>query len=311
MLLFAANRFIFGASNLAKYTKVSSLVIGLSLISIGNSMPELCITVISGIKKVPDIAVGTLIGSNIAHISLVLGLAAIIKPFKINKTLKNSDIFVFFATSGIASLLLLNNELTKLKGIILLLLFILTFSWILFQEIKFIKNKLSTQNIYVEYADPQITHKFSNIFISILWLIFGVIALHISSHFVVASAQSISTALNITNLSVGLLLLGIGTNLPELAIMLASIYNNERDLALGGVLGANIVGITLALGLSGIISPNKLPEIFKTRDLTSMMIITTILSLLLLSRKKIISRIHGIILLVLYGIYIASTFIYK
>lgn len=272
-------------------------------------MPELCITIISGIKKVPDIAVGTLIGSNIAHVSLVLGLAAIIKPFKINKTLKNSDVFMFFTTSGIASLLLWNNELTKLKGILLLLLFIATFSWIIVKEILFIQNQSPTKPIYIQYPTTKINHKFSNILISILWLIFGVIALHISSHFVVESAQNISIVLGITNLSVGLLLLGIGTNLPELAIMLASIYNNERDLALGGVLGANIVGITLALGLSGIISPTRLPDIFRERDLTSMMIITTIFSLLLLHRKKIISRIHGVILLILYGTYVASTFI--
>lgn len=272
-------------------------------------MPELCITIISSIKKVPDIAVGTLIGSNIAHVSLVPGIAALIQPFKINKGLTIYDVFIFFATSCIASLLLWNNELTKFKGIILILLFIAAFSWIIIKEIFIIKNKNSTEHIYVEYPKTKGSNNFSNILISILWLIFGIVTLHLSSHFVIESAQHISKFLGITNLAVGLLLLGLGTNLPELAIIITSIYNGERDLALGGILGANIVGITLALGLSGIICPSKLPAIFRERDLTSMMVITTIFSLLLLSRKKVISRTHGAIILILYFAYIASTFV--
>ena len=308
-MLFAANRFIFGASNLAKYTKISPIVIGLSVISIGNSMPELCITIISSIKKIPDIAVGTLVGSNIAHVSLVPGIAALIQPFKINKGLKNYDVFIFFITSLAASLLLWNNQLTKLKAIVLFILFIAAFSWIIIKEIFIIKNKNSPEHLYVEYPQTKSAVNFTNILISILWLIFGIVTLHLSSHFVIESAQKISGFLGITNLAVGLLLLGVGTNLPELAIILTSIHNGERDLALGGILGANIVGITLALGISGIICPSKLPDIFRVRDLTSMMLVTTIFSLLLLSRKKIISRLHGAILLILYIAYIASTFI--
>ncbi len=275
-------------------------------------MPELCITLASAFKKVPDIAVGTLIGSNIAHISIVVGLAAIIKPFKINKSLKRSDVFIFFFTSLIPSLLLWNNELTKQKGIMFLLLFVAAFGWIGIQEFFVIKNTtpIPTENIYIQ---PPLTNrrpKFSTLLISILWLIFGVVTLHISSHFITESAQHISVLLGISNLSVGLLLLGIGTNLPELAIMIASIYNNERDLALGGILGANIVGITLALGLCGVLSPTKLPAIFSERDLTSMMLATIVFALLLLNTKKIISRLHGILLIIFYSIYITSTVIY-
>ncbi|MGI9214605.1 MAG: sodium:calcium antiporter [Gammaproteobacteria bacterium] len=299
---------MFGASNLVRYSKISPLFIGLSIISIGNSMPELCITIISGIKQVPELAVGTLVGSNIAHVSLVLGIAAIIKPFKINAALQKSDIFIFFSTSLIATLLLLNNELTPLKGIILLATFILAFTWIIIKEIKNIKNKNFVANIYIELPANKINLNFSNILISILWLIFGIITLHISSYFVIESAQQIAKIFALTNLSVGLLLLGIGTNLPELAIMIASIYNNERDLALGGVLGANIFGITFALGLSGILFPVKLPYIFRLRDLSSMMFITTIYSLFLLSPKKLISRFQGAVLIALYLIYIISIF---
>ncbi len=273
-------------------------------------MPELCITIISGIKQVPELAVGTLVGSNIAHVSLVLGIAAIIKPFKINAGLQKSDIFIFFSTALIATLLLLNNELTPLKGIILLATFILAFTWIIIKEIKNIKNKNFVANIYIELPVNKINRNFSNILISILWLIFGIITLHISSYFVIESSQQIAKILGLTNLSVGLLLLGISTNLPELAIMIASIYNNERDLALGGVLGANIFGITFALGLSGILFPVKLPHIFRLRDLSSMMLITTLFSLFLLSPKKLISRFQGAILIALYLIYIISTFIY-
>lgn len=277
-------------------------------------MPELCITIISGLKNVPEIAVGTLIGSNIAHVSLVLGVAAIIKPFKINPGLQKSDVFIFFSTSLIAALLLLNNELTVLKGIILLITFVLAFGWIILKEIKNIKNKNLVANTYIELPTNKFINKtnqhFSNILISILWLVFGIIALHTSSDIVTKSAQEIAKIFEITNLSVGLLLLGIGTNLPELAIMLASVYNNERDLALGGVLGANIFGITFALGLSGALFPITLPNIFRLRDLTSMMFITTLFSLFLLNPKKLVSRFQGIVLIILYLIYIISTFIY-
>jgi cation:H+ antiporter len=270
-------------------------------------MPELYIAIISGIKKVPDIAVGALVGSNIAHISLVVGIAAIIKPFRINKGLKNSDVFIFFITSFIATLLLWNNQLTKIKGLILLLSFLAAFGWIIIKEVVTVKSKKSFRNIYIEYPFKRESTNLTNILISILWITFGIVALHISSHFVIESAQNISKLFGITNLSVGLLLLGLGTNLPELAIMLASIYNNERDLALGGVIGANIFGITFALGLSGIISPTKLPEVFNIRDLTSMMLLTIIFSLLLLNHRKIISRIHGVVLVILYVVYLTTT----
>lgn len=274
-------------------------------------MPEFCITIISGLKKVPEIAVGTLVGSNIAHVSLVLGIAAIIKPFKINNSLQKSDIFIFFATTFIAALLLLNNELTVIKGVILLITFLVTFTWIILKEIKNIKNKHLVANSYIELPANKInTRNFTNIMISILWLIFGIIILHTSSHIVIENAQKLANIFGITNLSVGLLILGIGTNLPELAIMLASIYNNERDLALGGVLGANIFGITFALGLSGVLFPIKLPEIFRLRDLSALMFITTLFSLFLLHPKKLLSRFQGMILIILYLIYITSTFIY-
>lgn len=310
MLLFAANRFVFGASNLAKFIRVSPLFIGLTVISIGNSMPELCITIISGLKKVPDLAVGTLVGSNIAHVSLVLGIAAIIKPFKVNKELGKADIFIFFITSAIATALLLNNELTTTKGILLIITFIASFSFIVKKEIKNFNRKHHNENIYIEFPKARINRNFSHIVISVFWLLFGIIALHFSSYYVIESAQQIAKLSGITNLSVGLLLLGIGTNLPELAVMFVSLYRNENDLALGGILGANIFGITCALGLSGIFFPAKLPEIFRIRDLTSMMLVTIIFSLFLLNRSKIISRLQGFILISLYACYLISTFIF-
>lgn len=280
-------------------------------------MPELYITVISSVKKIPELAIGTLVGSNIAHISLVPGIAAIIKPFKINKGLQKDDIFVFFITSLIASLLLLNNELTKAKAIVLLIVFLMSFSWIIIKELVAIKNQGVSKNIYIEIPitdnNQHDNHKKKNylkILISIAWLIFGVIALHFSSNLVIDSAQKVSSYLNITNLAVGLLLLGIGTNLPELAVIITSIYNGERDLALGGILGANIIGITLALGISGIICPSKLPDIFRIRDLTGMMIATVLFSLILLNRRKVINRIHGIVLIFLYFAYTISTLVY-
>lgn len=307
MLFFAANRFVFGASSIAKFMRFSSLFIGITVIAIGNSMPELCITIISGFKNVPDLAVGTLVGSNIAHIGLVLGLAAIIKPFRINKGLNKTDIFLFFITSAIASLLLINNQLTKYKGLVLLFTFISAFAWIIKKEIKRFNSKSHNENIYIQHPSIKINRNFSNILIAILWLIFGLIGLHISSYFVVDSAQAIAKLLNITNLSVGLLLLGIGTNLPELATMLASIYNNERDLALGGVLGANIFGITFALGLSGLMFPVTLPAVFRVRDLSSMMLMTSIFSIFLLKKSRLVSRTQGIVLILAYIAYIVST----
>lgn len=302
ILIKGANLLIDGAVSIASRLNISHMIIGLTVVAFGTSMPELVVNVFASIYKSTDIAIGNVIGSNISNILLILGISSIIYPIKTKK----DSIFIDMLFSILACIVvgILANDLlidkkdysaiTRIDGLILISFFII-FLYYIFEKSK------STKHNNLEEIENIKHYSISR---SIIYVIIGIIGLGIGGQWIVDGAIYISKTLNINESFIGLTLIAVGTSLPELATSAIAAYKKHTDIAIGNVVGSNIFNIFWVLGFSAIITPLPFTDVLNT-DL----IIVTVISLLLLifmyiGKKYTIEKWKGIIMLVLYITYI-------
>lgn len=298
LVIKGADFLVDGASSLAVKLGVPQIVIGLTIVAFGTSMPELVVNLSASFEGKSEIVLGNILGSCIYNILLILGIAAIITPLPIKSSTKWKEIPMALA-SVILLFVLANTGFTKdlfvtrLESIILLVGFAL-FMW---------------YTIHLTINDNTISEEESkyNSFISILLIILGLVLLMVGGKFTVNGAVNIAKTLNVSEKLIALTIVSIGTSLPELATSAVAAYKKQADIAVGNVIGSNIFNILLVLGLSSVASPIAYPAILNM-DMFVLMIATLFLfAVTFIKKKNVVGRPAGIILVisaVVYTVYL-------
>ncbi len=249
-LFFGGNWLVRGASNLALSFGVSVLIIALTFVAIGTSMPELLVSVQAALAGKSDLAVGNVIGSNIANIGLILGATGLIAPLSVKAILLRREVPIMILVSLLAFALTLDGQITRLDGVILLLAFVafnLLIYWLARRESE-------TQERLLADLEGSPDGKVSR-GREFLFLFAGVAALVLGSRMMVEGAVNLARFFGISELVIAITLVAFGTSLPELAASLSAAYHRETDLAIGNVVGSNIANLLLILGVTAFVQP--------------------------------------------------------
>lgn len=293
VLSWSADRFVYGASALAKNIGISPMMIGLTIVAMGSSAPEIVVSAIASVNGNMNTAVGNALGSNITNVALVLGITALVKPLLVSSTTLKRELPALLIISLIAIGFLFDGELKSYEGIILLALFI------------FVLAMMAWLSLQVDKEDPLIAETADEIpkgvsnTSALVWIGVGLVVLPLSAHFLVNSAVEIARYMGISDLVIGLTIIAFGTSLPELAASVAGVLKGEDDLALGNIIGSNIFNLLAVLGMPGLIAPGLLDPDVYNRDMYVMLGLTLLLFLFSfdLIGKRTISRTNGFILL--------------
>jgi cation:H+ antiporter len=299
LLTFGGEALVRGASTLALKLRISPLIIGLVVVSAATSAPELAVTVGSVFNGEPDLAIGNVIGSNIANILLILGLAAVISPLLIQRQLVRFDIPVMLGASALLLLLSLDGRISQLDGSMLLLLLVAhaTVSVVISRRGRRVKADELPEV-------PLITAKFAAA-ISLVLLVAGVGMLVGGSQLLVIGAVSLATDLGVSSLVIGLTVVAIGTSLPELATSIIAIRKGETDMAVGNVVGSNLFNIGMVLGLPALLFEGGLPVAQGAVAIDLPLMLAASVALLPIAFTGfVIARWEGAVFLTLYFAYL-------
>lgn len=302
-LVWGADRFVAGSAGAAKNFGISPLVIGLTIVSIGTSAPEIIVAINASLREAGDMAVGNAIGSNLANIGLVLGITALVAPIPAQSHLLKQEGPVLLAITFVAGLCLLDGRLDRIESLLLMLSIIPLIA----VTIRFKKHHPSPETIAEGEEIPKMS-----IGTAAIWFISGLGALLVSSEVLVWGAKQIAGHFGVSQLIIGLTVVAVGTSLPELAASVMSALRGHHDIALGNIFGSNLFNLMTVMTVPGIISPLALESEVFSRDFMAMSAMTLILMgtiawALWRARKTdkpaIISRIAGVVLLIFYALY--------
>ncbi|MDN3653519.1 calcium/sodium antiporter [Thalassotalea ponticola] len=302
-LIYSADKFVYGAAAIARNFGIAPMIIGLTIVAMGSSAPEMMVAATAALQGSPDTAIGNALGSNITNIALVLGLTALCKPLIVSSMTLKRELPILLSVTFIASVMLYNLHFSWFEGMVLMAGFIVFIASLLMVSIKQAGQNLAVDPMIAE-AEQDIPDNV-NTGVAIAWLIFGLVLLPLSANYLVDSATVIAKALGMSDLVIGLTIIAIGTSLPELAASIMSIIKKEDDLALGNIIGSNIFNILAVLSLPGIIAPGSVDSDVASRDVPYMMALTILLLLLCFSRQGQfrITRVKGGVLLTTFIVY--------
>jgi len=280
--------------------KISKLVIGITVVSFATSLPELLVSLNAAIHDYSDIALGNIIGSNIANIGLVLGITAFISPLIVRKEFFRLNWPMLIITSVLLYIFLKNdNFLSREEGFIFLILLIF-FLVILIRDSRK-KTKKNHDTVYDSLKEV------SNFKISI-WLFIGSVTLYFGSEWLVSGAKDLAEYFGVSQYAISVTVVAVGTSIPELAASVIAALKKERAISLGNLIGSNIFNLASVLGITAIISPISVnpnsPEILSSNIFWMIGFAAVILPLVFLPRRYFIIRYKGAILLLAYLIFI-------
>lgn len=299
-LYFGAEWLVGGASRFARSFQIKPVVIGLTIVAFGTSAPELVTSLTAGIKHMNDIAIGNIIGSNIANIGLILGVSAIVHPLTIDMKLLYREMPIVVGISFLLYFMVWDGTLSRTEGAILLGGIVLYTCYVYRIALK--EASLVEQE-YEEFLGTEDTNVRKNIFL----ILIGLGALMGGAHFLVHAAIFIAKVIGISELVIGLTVIAVGTSLPELATSLVAAIRKESDISVGNVLGSNIFNILTVLGISSIIQPLSVNAASLRVDMP-VMLFFSIFIIPLITWKFMISRVQGMLLLIGYAVYILWLF---
>jgi cation:H+ antiporter len=283
-LVWSADKFVYGASSLASNLGVSPMIIGLTIVAMGSSAPEMMVAAAAAMKGNPDTAVGNAIGSNITNIALVLGMTVLIKPLSITSGTIKQELPLLLVLSFFTYFLFSDSFFSFDEGLELMIGFFIFISVLLIKAIRERKANTLDDQMLVE-AELELQEKTSMLW-SVVWLVIGIVVLVASAKFLVGSSIHIAKFFGVSDLVIGLTVIAIGTSLPELAASIASVLKGEDDLAMGNIIGSNIFNILAVLPFAALIAPGPInPEAIQ-RDIPVMLGITVLLFIISFSRKR-------------------------
>ncbi len=294
ILYFGAEGLVSGAASLAKRIGISPLVIGLTIVSVGTSAPELLVSVKAALNGQGALSVGNVLGSNFFNVGIILGISAIIYPLAVKRQLLKLDVPVMVLTSLLFFLFFLDFTISALEAAILVFLFIAYVTYLLIS---------SRKNKSIDKGDEEEDEiKMSKHWLlDILFIGVGLAALVYGSDLLVVNAVIIAGWLGMSEALIGLTIVAAGTSMPELATSVVAALKKRSDIAIGNVVGSNIFNILLILGVAGLIAPLNAPDINYVDGLFNLGI--GVLLWLFMKRSSRIKRVQGAVFLLFYLIY--------
>ena len=291
-LIWSADKFLSGAAATATNMGVSKMMIGLTVVSIGTSAPEIVVATMAALDRNSLLAVGNAIGSNIANIGLVLGITAIITPLTFSANVRRKELPWLLGATSLAVILLFDRRLDFIDGIILLL----GLAYILWQLVVSQSDPEYSTNVISDELDdlPAMTNRQS-----LIWLVVGLIALLVSAQVLVYAATNIAITLGVSDMIIGLTIIAVGTSLPELAATVGSAIKGQPDIAIGNIVGSNILNILAVLAVPGLIHATDMDYAALWRDSGMMLALTLMLALFAygLNSRAVITRFEGSVML--------------
>ena len=315
-LIKGADFFVSGASAIAKKCKVPSLFIGLTIVALGTSLPELSVSITSAISNNIDLSVGNIVGSNLFNMLFIVGLVAMFAPMPMSASSKKIDLPFLIAITGALLLFALDitlngattNILSRTESILLLVILIL-YLYILISNANRKRKRQLKQEKYLkaEKLENPAEEKELKVWQIILYVVIGLAAVVFGGECVSTTAQFLAIKMGMSEALVGLTIVAVGTSLPELVTSVVASKKGENDIAIGNVVGSSIMNISLILGSVGLIAQAPISTIIIT-DIIFLFVSTLIFSIMCF-QKDSISKKEGIILLVLYVSYVTFTII--
>lgn len=288
-LIKGADLFVDGSSSIAKHMKIPSIIVGLTIVAMGTSAPEASVSITAAIAGNSDISLGNIVGSNIFNFLVVIGVSAMIFPIISHKDIIKRDLWWNLGITGLLLVLMLDNKIGRIDGIILLLGMALYLFVVIRNALKNRTEESKEELISV----PK----------SIIFMIIGLAAIICGGNFVVDNASIIAKSLGLSETLIGLTIVAIGTSLPELVTSITAAKKKEAGIALGNAVGSNIFNILFILGASSALTPiNVAPELFID---TIILIAVGIMIFIFAYTGKKTNRTEGIICTLLYVAYTA------
>ena len=317
LLVVGADMLVKGASNIAKKFHIPEMLIGLTIVAIGTSAPELIITITSTQSSSTDLIIGNAIGSNLCNLLFILGLMAVIRPVKIDKEARIFHIPMAFLASTVILLMglgILGNStqyINQIEGFFLVILFIVYFSYPIIKEFEDIINSYKKEKLERQNSSNKNSKKRKiNIPFSLLLIVVGVFLLKYGGDFVVDSATNIALYFNISERVIGLTVVAIGTALPELVTSIFAVIRKDTDIAVGNLVGSCVLNLFLILGIGAMITPLEFTPDF-IQNLILLCSMTLVLWLFnFMGKKNTITRPKGLVLLGVFA-FIWSVYLFK
>ena len=305
LLIKGADFLVNGSVKIAKRFHVSEIIIGLTIVSIGTSMPEMIVSVTSGMGGHNDMAIGNIIGSNLCNLLLILGITALVRPIVFQKETKHIEIPIALV-STILLLILCNNAggvIGRAEGIILLACFVCFIVYTIYMGVKEArKNK-------EESTEKEVILEKYGVLKAVMLIIIGIVALKIGGDLVVNNATDIARLLHISEKTISLTIIAIGTSLPELVTSIVAAIRKENDIAIGNIIGSNIFNILFILGISSVVTPISYSTAYNI-DFAVLIASTILLAAFpFIGKKDTMTRANGAIFLIAYIVYMASLFV--
>lgn len=290
-LLWSAERFVGAAAATAHRAGMSTLLVGMTIVALGTSAPEIVVSVMASLNGIPDLATGNALGSNIANIGLVLGVTALVAPIPVRFSLVRRELPLLLGATGLAGYALANGVLGRFDALFLLLLLVFSLWWLF---------RADTPDAPEAGAEAG-TIPDMRLARALLWLVATLAVMVAGSRALVWGASELARGLGISELAIGLTVVAIGTSLPELAACVASALKRHHDIAIGNVIGSNLFNLLAVLPVPGLLAPGATDPAAASRDYPVMLLLTLALGMLLLwYRRGRLGRLPGMLLLLAY-----------
>ncbi len=295
-LVWSADRFLSGAASAATNMGVSKMLIGLTVVSVGTSAPEILVALAAAVENNPLLAVGNAIGSNIANIGLVLGVTAIIAPLPFSQTVLRTELPWLLGATLLALVLLFDLELSSTDGLLLLA----ALGAILYRLVRNHEGPSEALNASIAEELDELPHMTNPQ--AALWLAIGLAVLLASAELLVWAASTIADQLGINDIIIGLTIVAVGTSLPELAATVGSAIKGHTDIAIGNVVGSNILNILAVLSVPGLVNTTYIESVSFWRDCGMMLALTLMLAFFAYAVNSrpvttVITRFEGVVML--------------
>lgn len=304
-LVWSADKFVYGAAAFARNLGLPPMLIGLTIVAMGSSAPEMFVAATASLEGMTDTAIGNVLGSNIANITLILGITALLGAISVSSQTLKREIPMMLVATVIVGYFLHDGFLTRIEGVCLLVMFIGLMGYLIWHGLHSKNRDALAVDAENEIPADVPTAK------AVLWLVVGMVLLPLSADWMVQGAVGIAKAYHLSDLVIGLTIIAVGTSLPELAACVAGVLKKEDDLAIGNIVGSNLFNILAVLAIPGIIAPGAVDAAASTRDFYMVLATSSALAILILlsGRARQLKPWHGVVLLITFIAYQALLFL--
>jgi cation:H+ antiporter len=298
-LAIGADRFVAGATSLAYKLRISPLVVGLTVVSLGTSLPELLVTTTAVLVGHSSMGLGNVLGSNISNICLVLGICALLQPLKVESKLYRQDYPALMVATVATWVMSLNRVISRLEGLVLLIGLALYLVLVLRTAGE------DTETVQAPTKSKTLPPKGSKVFFQIIG---GLFLLLVGSRLVIWGGVGLGQALGLSDLIIGLTVVAVGTSLPELATSIAGVVRKQHSIAVGNVVGSNLINLTAIIGIPSILKPMEVEGVVLMRDYPMVFLVSLALWPIFWSRRRGTGRVNrweALLLLAGYLLYLS------